>query len=103
MRQFGTKAHAEFRTDKVGRRFATTQDRLGDCGSNQARCSPYRSGMALRVTDVLNAPLITEPGAIHNVGLASFACLNLSAQEWGEKMRSCYETQNVCSFLQPFD
>jgi hypothetical protein len=59
--------------------------------------------MALRVTDVLNAPLITEPGAIHNVGLASFACLNLSAQEWGEKMRSCYETQNVCSFLQPFD
>ena len=28
--------------------------------------------MALRVTDVLNAPLITEPGAIHNVGLPEF-------------------------------
>lgn len=54
--------------------------------------------MALRVTDVLNAPLLTEPGAIHNVGLP-----NLLTQEWGEKMRSCYETQNVCSVLQPFD
>ncbi len=28
--------------------------------------------MELRATDVLNAPLLAEPGAIHNVGLPEF-------------------------------